>query len=104
MKHFPPCGAVAAVLAASSAAMTPALAEVAPVDEARAEYEVGHYDKAFAVFARLADEGHCDAARIAGQMVRYGRVLYATAFEVPAERLARWQQRSACQSVSVAGR
>ncbi len=45
-------------------------------DAARDDYEVGHYDKAFVVFAELADHGHCAAARIAREMVLAGRPLY----------------------------
>jgi cytochrome c-type biogenesis protein CcmH/NrfG len=65
-------------------------------DAARDEYEIGHYDRAFAAFAQLADEGHCDAARMAQQMVRYGRPLYHAEFKVASERLERWQRLPGC--------
>jgi hypothetical protein len=60
-------------------------------DAAREQYEVGHFQLAFAAFTQLADEGHCDAARIAQQMVRYGRQLYADEFSVAPEKVARWR-------------
>ena len=75
-----------------------------PAREARAEYEVGHYEAAFAAFAALADEGQCDAARIASQMARLGRALYPVSFQVDAERLQRWQQGARCPPAVMAGR
>jgi hypothetical protein len=69
---------------------------VSRYDAARDQYEVGHFDEAFAAFADLADQGHCDAARVAQQMVRYGKSLYAIEFRVPRERLERWQRLPGC--------
>jgi hypothetical protein len=88
----------AVVLLAASAAF----GQTSRYDAAQVDYEIGHFDKAFAVFASLADEGHCDAARLAQQMVRYGRPLYAIDFKVAPERLERWQRLPACP-VAVAG-
>jgi hypothetical protein len=68
-------------------------------DTAHVDYEIGHYEQAFATFASLADEGNCDAARLAQQMVRYGRPLYAIDFKVSPERLQRWQRLPACPVV-----
>jgi hypothetical protein len=65
-------------------------------DVARDRYEVGHYAEAFAEFAELADQGHCDAARLAQQMVRYGKPLYRAEFSVTRERLERWQRLPGC--------
>ncbi len=73
-------------------------------DQALAEYEVGHYELAFTALAALADEGRCDAARIAWQMARLGRALYPVAFRVDAERLQRWQRLACCPPPVVAGR
>jgi hypothetical protein len=69
---------------------------VARYDAARDQYEIGHFDVAFTAFAELADQGHCDAARVAQQMVRYGKVLYAIEFRVPQERIERWQRLPGC--------
>jgi hypothetical protein len=65
-------------------------------DAARDRYAIGHFGAAFAEFAELADQGHCDAARIAQQMVRYGKPLYAAEFSVARERLERWQRLPGC--------
>lgn len=63
---------------------------------AQADYDTGHYGRAFAEFALLADDGHCEAARIALLMWRYGKPLYATEFQLPRERLDRWQRAQGC--------
>lgn len=73
-----------------------AFAQTSRYDAARDDYEIGRFDKAFAEFAALADEGHCEAARVAQQMVRYGKALYAAEFKVPRERLERWQRLPGC--------
>lgn len=81
----------------NTAALPPMLAtQAARLDVARAEYEVGHFAAAFEAFAQLADEGHCEAARVAQQMVRYGRTLYAMEFAVAPPRLTRWRGLPAC--------
>lgn len=95
--------ALTAVATASALLITQAaFGQTSRYDAAQVDYEIGHFDKAFAVFASLADEGHCDAARMAQQMLRYGRPLYAVDFEVAPERLQRWQRLPACP-VAVAG-
>lgn len=54
---------------------------------AMANYEDNRWPVAFEQFARLADQGHRDAARMAWQMWRYGPELFAQSFEVaPAQR------------------
>ncbi|MBL8344299.1 MAG: hypothetical protein JNN03_02585 [Rubrivivax sp.] len=78
-------------------------AQATRFDAAREEYEIGHFGTAFAAFAQLADEGHCEAARVAHQMVRHGRQLYAMEFSVAAPRLARWRELPGCP-VALAGR
>lgn len=55
-------------------------------------YAIGHYGVAFAEFAALADAGHCEAARIAQQMLRYGRVLYGVEFHLAPQRTQRWTE------------
>jgi hypothetical protein len=91
--------AFAALLCASSA-----FAQTSRYESARDAYEIGHFDKAFAEFARLADEGHCDASRVAQQMARYGRPLYGFEFNVAPERLVRWQRLSGCPATTLARR
>lgn len=67
-------------------------------EAARAEYDNGHYRQAFEGFARLADGGHCQAARTARQMLRFGPGLYGLVFSVPPERLAQWPRPAACEA------
>jgi hypothetical protein len=69
-------------------------------DSARVEYGVGHFQSAFAEFAALADAGHCGAARMALQMLRYGKALYATEFRTPLERVQQWQHLPACAAIA----
>lgn len=100
MKIHPALAAtVATALVAAAGA---ASAEADRLEQARAEYEVGHYATAFATFAVLADEGQCEAARIATEMARFGRTLYPVAFTVDAERLQRWQRTSGCPAIGLA--
>lgn len=90
-------------LAAAALLMAPAaFGETARYDAAHVDYEIGHYEQAFAAFAGLADEGHCDAVRIAQQMMRYGPALYAIRFDAAPERMQRWQRLAAC-SATLAG-
>jgi len=65
---------------------------------AQLEYEAGHYRQAFDMFAALADEGHCESARIARAMRSYGPKLYAMVFDAPRERAARWPAPAICAS------
>lgn len=92
----------AAVTALALLATSVASGQDARYDAAQVDYEIGHFEQAFAAFAVLADEGHCDAARLAQQMLRYGRPLYAIEFKVAPERLVRWQRLPACP-LTVAG-
>lgn len=109
MTHDRPCRPIRPLSAlALAAAMAVASAQPAPAstdryNRAHELYEVGHYAEAFTIFAALADEGHCDAARIAQQMVRYGKALYFTTFEVTRERLELWQRRPGCTVVRAGG-
>lgn len=65
-------------------------------ESAHERYEQGHYDAAFDRFAALADDGHCEAARIARQMARYGNALYGLTFVVAPVRLERWRHLPGC--------
>jgi hypothetical protein len=71
-------------------------------EDALSQYEVGRYEEAFTTFAKLADEGHCESARIAREMARFGRQLYARDFELAPARVDRWPQAPACLATSVA--
>lgn len=83
-------------LAGSAVAWAQSPTPASRYEAARDQYEIGHFAEAFAVFAELADQGHCDAARVAQQMLRYGKPLYATEFSVPRQRLERWQRLPGC--------
>lgn len=63
-----------------------------PFDEAMSHYEAGRYAQAFAMFSRLADCGHRDAARIAMQMRRHGAQLYGMAFTASEPQINRWHE------------
>jgi hypothetical protein len=89
----------AAQPAATAATAATAAGAATRYQAARDEYEVGHFAVAFATFTQLADEGHCEAARMAYQMSRYGRQLYATEFSLSAPRLARWRELPGCNAV-----
>jgi hypothetical protein len=96
------CTAVAGALAGGSAGAGPA-PDMHPRFEAALErYERGHYEAAFDELAALADDGHCEAARIAYQMAREGRALYPVAFRVEPGRLRRWRQREGCPATALA--
>lgn len=93
-------GALAAAVLSSAVLLLgspEAYGETSRYDSAHVDYEIGHYQRAFAVFASLADEGHCGAARLAQQMVRYSRQIYAADFNVSPERLGRWQRLPKCE-------
>lgn len=110
----PPACAAALVTAITWATTTspPAAAQPSAADlavearheAARNEYEMGHYQLAFAEFAALADLGHCASARIALQMVRHGKRLYPYDFSAQAERLQRWRKPIGCPQPAHAGR
>jgi hypothetical protein len=87
---------------APPAAAAPAPSQQARYDAAHDQYEIGHFQLAFAAFAGLADEGHCESARIAQQMVRYGRTLYADEFVVTPARAAQWRALPSCPTALAA--
>jgi hypothetical protein len=59
--------------------------------DTHAQYEAGHYADAYARFARLADCGHREAARIALQMRQFGPRLYGARFHAGPQQLGRWR-------------
>lgn len=71
-------------------------AQAPAYEGAQSDYAIGHFQRAFTVFAALADEGHCDAARMAHEMLRFGPLLYAQRFDVPPDRAARWRAVAPC--------
>jgi hypothetical protein len=83
-------------------AATSGAAQDTRFEDALSQYEVGRYEEAFTTFAKLADEGHCESARIAREMARFGRQLYAKDFELPPARDEHWPRASNCQATSVA--
>lgn len=94
--------AAAGALAAGAAGAGPAPDMSLRFDSALDRYEKGHYEAAFQAFAAVADDGHCEAARIAQQMARLGRTLYPVAFQLESGRLQRWQQRPGCIQAAIA--
>jgi hypothetical protein len=68
-----------------------AAATAALFEQGQAHYEAGRYAQAYALFARLADEGHAEAARIALQMRQWGPRLYGTTFTAGPKQLERWR-------------
>ncbi|MFO1329759.1 MAG: hypothetical protein U1F56_20530 [Rubrivivax sp.] len=89
----------ALVLAAwglSGATLAQGAGDAARLEAAHEAYDIGHYAQAFDAFAQLADGGHCEAARMARQMLQHGRTLYGIAFSVPPERRSRWQRAPGC--------
>lgn len=61
------------------------------VQEAHAHYDDGHYAQAWSAFARAADCGHADAARVALQMWQHGPALYGQRFSAGPRQLTRWR-------------
>ncbi len=91
-----------ALAAASLAAASSAQTRHAGYEEALAEYEIGHYEVAFARFAALADGGHCEAARVARQMSQHGRALYRLELRLDPERVQRWARLPGCPAAVAA--
>ena len=69
-------------------------------DAAQIDYEIGHVERAFEAFSALADEGHCDAARMAREMVRQARTLYLMELKVDPARLQRWHRLPHCPTLT----
>ncbi len=89
---------VAALATVAFAAALPAHAgdpvPASPVglDQAHEEYVAGRYRPAFEAYARLADGGDVEAARIATLMVRFGPRLYEEGIWASPERLQHWRR------------
>ena len=74
-----------------------------PFDTAQAHYEAGRYADAYELFARLADCGHREAARIALQMHKFGSRLYGVDFTARPRQLARWQAALSVGALDASG-
>lgn len=98
-----PVTTVLAGLAVAASVFTTAAASANPMATANARFEaaleqyaIGHYRAAFDTFAALADEGHCEASRIALQMARYGCALYGVTFTASLAQVERWRRLPGC--------
>lgn len=80
---------ILAALAAAALAL-PAHADDALRERARQLYEDCHWQQAFEAYARLAEAGDVEAARIASLMARHGVMLYGTRFPASADQVERW--------------
>ncbi len=56
-------------------------------------YERNHWPEAYAAFARLADQGQPEAARVALQMWTWGPRLYGRRFEASERQLRQWREQ-----------
>jgi hypothetical protein len=56
-------------------------------------YRDGRWELAFESLAKLADQNHGPAARLALLMLRYGAPLYGASFPARPVQIARWAQR-----------
>ena len=65
-------------------------------DAARAEHDQGNHAQAFADLAALADEGHCEAARLALQLIHAGPEAYLMSFRAGPKQISRWRNLPGC--------
>jgi hypothetical protein len=65
-------------------------------DQAMMLYQKQHFAQAYAALARLADDGHPEAARIALLMRAHGTRLFGGTYPASAEQRARWR---ACETI-----
>lgn len=63
---------------------------------ARAEHEAGRHVEAFAELSSLADEGHCEAARLALLLVHAGPQAYLTSFRAGPKQISHWRSLPGC--------
>lgn len=70
---------------------------------ARDALEAGRHTEAFTALALLADEGHCESARLALQLIQAGPAAYLTAFRAEPQQVARWRTLASCRT-RMAGR
>ncbi len=91
-------GVLAGLAGAGATLAQPAgvAADAREIDAAHATYERGHWPEAYAGFARLADRGNPDAARIARLMLRHGARLYGQGFEATPYQELYWGWLQQC--------
>ena len=65
-------------------------------DAARDQHDLGNVAEAFAALAMLADEGHCEAARLALQMIYAGPEAYLMSFRAGPRQITRWRNLPQC--------
>jgi 2,4-dienoyl-CoA reductase-like NADH-dependent reductase (Old Yellow Enzyme family) len=96
MRFAPPLLFAVRLLAASLACVGPATASAPPsasaeaFEEALNLYSQGNWSAAYRHFARLADQGDQEAARIALQMLHYGARLYGHAWGASQAQSDQW--------------
>jgi hypothetical protein len=83
----------AAMTARSAGAQAADPAAESTFDSAMLAYEHNHWEQAFTLLARLADQGHPEARRMALQMLRHGPRLYGMTFEVASSRRLTWLEK-----------
>lgn len=83
-------GLSAACIFSASAAHPQPDASQADFDHAVGEFKQGRRTAAYGEFARLADRGDAESARIALLMYRHGEELYGTAWGASQPQLDRW--------------
>jgi hypothetical protein len=72
-------------------------------DVAMDAYAHQRFRDAFDGLARLADEGHADAARIALLMVAHGPRLFSQRFHIPTAQRQQWLDLASAQARRAAG-
>lgn len=72
-------------------------------DNAMDAYAHQHFRDAFDGLARLADDGHGDAARIALLMVAHGPRLFMQRFAITPARRPEWLDSASAHALRVAG-
>ena len=65
-------------------------------EAARALRDLGDPAQAFAELATLADEGHCEAARMARQLIHAGPEVYLMSFRAGPKQISRWRKLPGC--------
>jgi hypothetical protein len=94
---FTPHLLAAVLVCANASAATPAsrlASSDAAFNDAMEQYREGRSSAAYGRFARLADQGHAEAARIALLMFRHGPKLYGHDWGASQPQLRQWMKLS----------
>lgn len=86
--------AASLVCVGTAAGSPPAAAQAEAFEEAQDLYTQGKWPVAYGYFARLADDGHAQAATIAILMSRYGGSLYGYEWGASQAQIDRWIELS----------